>query len=93
MVAGLSGPSCLGSVAPAVRVCTCGSVPQSRAAAAAAAAPPLGVDEVIENSVLDLGMVDWDKVLYFPSHETVTSCDVEGPHCAVSVSAWNEGCT
>lgn len=88
VVAGLSGPSCPGSVPPAVGVCTCGFALGCRAAAAA---PPSGVGEAFENSVL--GMAGWDKDLYFPSLEPVTSCDVEGPRCAVAPSAWSEGCT
>lgn len=84
MVAGLSGPSCPGSVLPAVGVCTCGSVPESRAAAAAAAEPPSGVGEVFERSVLDLDIAGWSN---FPFLEPVTSCDEEAFRCAVELGA------
>lgn len=77
----------------AVEVCTCGSAPESRAAAAAAVALPSGEGEVFETGVLDLGMDSWGKDLYFPSLALVTSCDVEGPHCAAALSAWHEDCT
>lgn len=88
--AGLSGPSCPDSVLPAVGGCTCGSAPESRAAAAAAVAPPSGVDEVFERSVLDLGIAGWGN---YPSLELVTSCDVEVSHCVVELSARTEHCT
>lgn len=90
VVAALSGPSCPGSVLLAVGVCTCGSVPESRAAAVAAAEPPLGVGEVFESSVLDLSIAGWGN---FPSLEPVTSCDVEASCCVVELSAWTEHCT
>lgn len=89
---GLSGPSCPG-VPLAVGLCTCGSALEGRAAAAVAAVPPSGVGGVFENSVLDLGMAGWDKALYFPSLEPVTSCVVEGARCSVLLSAWNDGGT
>lgn len=93
MVAGLSGPSCPGNVPLTVGVRTCGSAPEGRAAAAVSAAPPSDVGEVFESNILDLSMAGWDKDLYFPSLQPVTSCDVGGPCWAVALSAGNDGCT
>lgn len=86
VVLGPSGPSCPGNVSLAVEGHTCGSAPESRAAAAVAATPPSGVDEAFESSVLDLSIAGWDKDLGFPI-EPVTSCDVMGPRSAVALSA------
>lgn len=72
--------SCPGSGHQAGGVGTwpCVSDPGSRAAAAAAAEPPLGVDEVFgQHNVLDLGMAGQGKASHYQLHGLETSCGVE----------------